>query len=98
MANNATYEEALGAVWSDREYQKKVWPGIDNDDNKLTVGDTILLLEEYVMRARKDWTEHAAPEIKAIEGFRKIASIAIKGMEQHGAFARNYNETPSRKT
>jgi hypothetical protein len=79
--------EAYAAIDSEREYQNTVWAdaGSPTGGNRLTIGESILLVEEYAARARKDWSTEPKPEVEALNGIRKIAGIAVHCMEQHGA-------------
>lgn len=77
----------FSAIDSERDYQDSLWPEKHDPSvaNQMSIGDFILLIEEYASRARKDWTEEYAPEMDALNGIRKIAGIAVNCMEQHGA-------------
>lgn len=53
-----------------------------------TLGEFILMLNQYAAQAQQKWTHHT----DAVEGFpeslhevRKIAALAVRCMEQHGA-------------
>lgn len=80
------------AIDSEREYQKKTWPNSVNtieegpNDNPHTVGEDILLMEEYIRRARFAWTEvYDTADMEALHMIRKVAGIAVRCMENHGA-------------
>ena len=79
--------EVYKAIDSERAYQSATWPGIDADpDNPHTIGEDILLMEEYVKRAREEWTKVAdSPDMEALHMIRKVAGIAVRCMENHGA-------------
>lgn len=73
------------AIDSEREYQDTVWQS--NALEPRTVAEELLMLEEYVVRARKVWTDEPR-ETEALvttEVIRKIAGIAVRAMENHGA-------------
>lgn len=55
----------------------------------MTIGEEILAMEEYVLKARAAWIIEARPEINALAIVRKIAGIAVRCMEEHGAPKRN---------
>ncbi len=77
------------AIDSERDYQDDRWPHGQLADrpeaNPLTIGEFLLLLEEYVARARAEWTAEKKPEEKTLKVIRKCAGIAVNCMEQHGA-------------
>ena len=81
----------IDAINSERDYQKRMWPstaGAGSEENFHTVGESLLLLEEYVAKARAQWTTEGKPELATMHIVRKIAGIAVRCMEQHGAFPR----------
>jgi len=80
MKKEATRAEVFAAIESERRYQDKVWP-----EGAPSVGDSILLVEEYALKARAAWATEAAPEMEALDIMRKIAGIAVRCMEVHGA-------------
>ena len=77
-------EEAYAAIDTERDYQDNLW-GDDGNPNPLTVGEFLLLIEEYAAKARAVWINEAKPEIKTLHVVRKVAGIAVNCMEQHGA-------------
>ncbi len=80
--------EVYAAIDTEREYQDAVWGNAERGDlpaNPLTIGEFILLVEEYAARARADWSREPKPERDALHGMRKIAGIAVNCLEQHGA-------------
>lgn len=79
--------DILAAVESERAYQDSLWKDPENSDfnNPLTVGEFLLLVDEYSARARHAWTGEIKPEIETLHIMRKIAAIAWNCMEQHGA-------------
>jgi hypothetical protein len=85
--STATREEVYAAIDTEREYQMDVWPegNLPNADNPLNIGECILLLDEYVSKARLAWTQEHKPETEALDIMRKCAGIAVNCMEQHGA-------------
>ncbi len=80
-------QEVYEAIDSEREYQDSLWPdhGGALTGNPLTIGEFVLLLQEYVSQARGEWTIEPKPEINTLNVMRKIAGIAVNCMEQHGA-------------
>jgi len=84
--------EVYAAIDSERDYQDRVWaennpanPTHPTDPRPLSIGEDILLIEEYARRARAKWTGELRPEIGALDIIRKIAGIAVRCMETHGA-------------
>lgn len=72
------------AINGERDYQDGI------SSLRLTIGEELLLLEEYIARARKRWTgEFVQPEIQTLGVIRKVAGIAVRCMEHHGAPERN---------
>lgn len=87
----ATRAEVYAALDSEREYQDTVGAAAIGDvteADSLSVGDSILMMEEYLLRARKEWTDSASPELEALRIIRKVAGIAVRCMEVHGALPR----------
>ena len=80
-----TREKVYKVIDTEREYQNETWPEGDNQ----TIGDFILLIEEYASQARNYWSKEHPPEINALNSIRKIAGIAVRCMECHGAIPRS---------
>lgn len=75
------FARAVLAVATEREYQEERW-----DDNYMTVGEEILLIQRYVAHASTAWAgKPRGEEVEALHVMRKIAGIAIRCMENHGA-------------
>ena len=70
--------KAYAAIDSERDYQDELW------HDTLTVGEFVLLLEEYAWKARGQWTTEPKPEVRTMEVVRKVAALAVACMEQHG--------------
>lgn len=87
----STRAETYAALDSERDYQEEHGPeaiGEVIETGTLSVGDEILLMEEYLMRARKAWSDAASPEFEALRIVRKVGGIAVRCMEVHGAIPR----------
>lgn len=80
----------IEAINTERDYQDSL-PGNLTDRYLHSVGESILLLEEYVQRAKQEWVNNAG-DWDALDEIRKIAAIAVRCMEQHGA-PRRENKT-----
>jgi hypothetical protein len=79
--------EVYAAIDTERAYQNNLWPQDNRPGvpNPLTIGEFLLLIEEYTTRARAEWTAEKKPEEKTLHFIRKIAGITVNCMEQHGA-------------
>jgi hypothetical protein len=84
MKMAATRQEVYEAIDTERAYQIAMW-GDAQGQRPLSIGEQILLIEEYAARARKLWSGAKAPELEALEMIRKVAGIAVNCMEHHGA-------------
>lgn len=79
------------SVDCERDYQDKLGPdrcvgrdaGNTIDNNPLSVGASFVMLEHYVVDARKNWTMEPGDEA-ALHCVRKIAAIAIRDLETNG--------------
>jgi hypothetical protein len=86
MTHAKNRAEVYVAIDGERDYQDKMWgDGPPGDPRPLSIGEDILLIEEYIARARLEWTKVARPEIQALHMIRKIAGICVRSMENHGA-------------
>ena len=83
------------AIDSERDYQQGLWPGHEDQDNPLTIGEFLTLLRVYLQKAEEEWTVEAKPEMNALNTVRKVAGIAVNCMEQHGA---PYRVVPVQRT
>lgn len=79
-----TRKEVYAAIDSEREYQNVQWSEHGDPTNPLTIGEFILLLEQYTEFARTQWTHEKKPEHQTLHFIRKVAGIAVNCMEQHG--------------
>ena len=79
--------EVYAAIDTERAYQDARWPqnGQPGFPNPLTIGEFVLLLEQYAAEARAEWAREKRPEMRTLNIVRKIAGIAVNCMEQHGA-------------
>lgn len=80
-------KEVYKAIDTERDYQDLIWRLADDPSfvNELTIGEFVLLVEEYAAKARNVWTNQPKPELETLEFMRKIAGITVNCMEQHGA-------------
>lgn len=81
--------EVYRTIDGERDYQDRVWQESGaNGNGVLSIGEQILLIEEYAAQARTAWSREAAPEMDALGIIRKIAAIAVHAMEDHGVVKR----------
>ncbi len=71
-------DEVYLAIDSERDYQDDKW------HTNSTMGEFVLLLEEYVDRARAAWSQ-SMPDERTLDTVRKVGALAVACMEQHGA-------------
>lgn len=86
----ATRAQVYAAIDTERDYQTRVWrenAGLDETQPVRTVAEELLMLEDYVARARTAWTN--APRATEVEitadVLRKCAGICVRALENHGA-------------
>lgn len=79
---DAARSDVYWAIDGERDYQDSKWRR--PDDKVMTVGEHLVLLEEYIQRARQAWTDNVG-DAAALEVIRKVAAIAVRCMELHGA-------------
>ena len=77
-------DKAYDAIDGERAYQDDRFDG----RKPLSVGETILVLDEYVMKAKLSWSQEKRPEAHTMGIIRKIAGIAVHAMEDHGSIPR----------
>lgn len=92
--NPATRSQVYEAINTERDYQDSfVLPERQYYETH-TLGEFILMLNQYAKQAMQKWTHHADVEPpESLEEVRKIAAIAVRCMEQHGAPHRKVNKT-----
>lgn len=80
-------QDVYSLIDGEREYQAAQW---EHGEISQSLGEYILMAEEYILKARQEWQQTAEPEIAARECMRKIAAICVQSMEVH--------DTPGRKS
>lgn len=76
---------AYEAIEDERLYQEKTWP----NSKKLPTSGEILLIEDYLRQFKQHYQEEDdgedidVPE-KCLHDLRKIAALAVRGMENGG--------------
>jgi hypothetical protein len=86
-----TREQVLILIDRKRDYQDKTYSpleatssGLTRQQRDLEVAPGILMLEEYVAKARKDWTAVDGGQLHALQQVAKIAAIAVRILERAG--------------
>ncbi len=78
-----TRAEVYAAIDGERDYQDAL--GANRTDGSAhTVGDYLTMLDTYLRRAQDDWTGNPGNE-QALDELRKVAAIAVRCLEEHGA-------------
>lgn len=79
--------EVYAAIDTEREYQDSFVLPERQYYQTHTLGEFILMLNQYVAQAQEKWTHHSDQEAvpSSLHEVRKIAGIAVRCMEQHGA-------------
>ena len=81
-------KEVYKRIDEERDYQDSFVDDMveASDGMSMSVGEEILLIEEYAAKARTEWTnDFDQPEVSALHMLRKIAGICVRCMENHGA-------------
>jgi hypothetical protein len=80
-------EDVYKLIDTERAYQDRIWQDQENpgQPNPLSIGEVVLLIEEYTAKARAQWTIEKKPEVDTMDIIRKIAGVTVRAMEQHGA-------------
>ena len=84
-------ETVYAAIDQEREYQNALPPS-RTDGKSHSVGDYITMLSYYLKQAEMGWACHAGQRA-ALHGIRKVAGIAVRCMEEHGAPERGSAQT-----
>jgi hypothetical protein len=74
-------KEVIHLLLRERSYQELVWP------HKHSVGEELLLMEEYIQSARKAWVTERGDEC-ALDILRKVTAMGIRCMENNGIVRR----------
>lgn len=76
-------EEVYRAIDTERNYQESLARNTTTDQRPL---EQVALIEEVIRQAKQDWYNN--PGAFDMNYMRKIAGIAVRCMEQHGAIRR----------
>jgi len=80
-------DEVYAAIDGERDYQDNTISnkfGHQRDEVCHPVAAEILMMEDYIARARKAWTDEKGTG-PALQMVRKVAGLAVRCMENHGA-------------
>lgn len=75
--------DVFRAIDSEREYQEQLTRNTENDQRPL---EQLAIVEELCRRAKAAWYDNPGPF--DMNYVRKIAGVAVRCMEQHGAPSR----------
>ena len=75
-----TRQEVYAAIDSERDYQESL---VRNDVTDQRPLEQLALIEHVIAKIKADWYNN--PGFADMNYFRKIAGIAVRCMEQHGA-------------
>lgn len=81
--NKLTRQEVYALIDGERVYQDSL-PITRSDGSAKTVGDYCTMLRAYQNKLDAAWTDNPGVE-HALPIIRKIAGIAVRCMEEHGA-------------
>lgn len=86
---NSNREEVYEAIDSERDYQDRKW-GNGATKKVHSPEEWCLYIEDYVNEAKHMLSRGADADVhpKAMEIIRKVAGMAVKCMEEHGAILR----------
>lgn len=80
--------DVYAAIDSERDYQDNfVIPTRDYYPTH-TLGEFVLMINQYAAQAMAKWTNHkdsALGDEASLHELRKVAALAVRAMEQHGA-------------
>ena len=81
---NTAREDVYAAINGERAFQNSRWPR--GNSPEFSLGEELVLLAEYASRARRAWTDEPVGEkLETLNAIRKLAAIAVRCMEKHGA-------------
>jgi len=83
----STRSEVYKAIDGERDYQNSRISnkfGHQPGEHQHPVAAEILMMEDYIQRARKEWTDNKGV-VPALHMVRKVAGLAVRCMEHHGA-------------
>lgn len=73
-------------ISEERDYQDSGRGNAETDRQSNTIAEEILMIENYAAIARAEWCgAHPLGREKSLHTVRKIAALAVRCMEAHGA-------------
>lgn len=89
----ASRDAIYDVIDGERDYQQAGEGNAARSPNAptLTHGDIILLIERYTHEAREAWIKGEAGNIACLPDIRKIAALAVQGLELYGAPPREWH-------
>ena len=80
-------ETIYAAIDQEREYQKNLW-----GDHPKALENFIVYMEDYLAQARHEISRLPGdPPMEALETIRKVVTLGVAAMEQHGVVLRGYS-------
>jgi hypothetical protein len=76
-------QDVYDLIDGERDYQDALGPG-RTDGQQKSVGDYLVLLDRYVHEAKASYVG-VPGNLLALDVVRKVAGIAVRCMEEHGA-------------
>lgn len=83
-------QQVYKIIDGERDYQDRKWGGRTHDDKK-SVGDFIVYMDQYLFRAKEYLTKNPN-KTYAMDAIRKLTALGIAAMETHGALTRYEQE------
>lgn len=83
---------ALGAICDERNYQDKKWGTVQECPHE--VGAWLTIIRHCLNRAEAAYVTGEG-DVGALDELRKVASVSLACMEQHGAVYREAGHVPS---
>lgn len=87
-------QEVYRVIDGERDHQDKKWGSIEKHPHE--VGSWILIMESLLDDARKGW-QSAQGNTAALDEIRKVVSVGVACIEQHGCPSREWIEEQKRK-
>jgi hypothetical protein len=90
----ARREGVYRVIDGERDYQDSLGPerSVSNHDGTgLSVGDSIVLMDEYLRRAKVAYADNPGDN-SALDVIRKVTAIGVRCMEEKGAVQRKYQK------
>jgi hypothetical protein len=88
-----TFDKAVSAILSEREYQDRLW-GPTGSEGKHSTIEFLVFMKDYIDEALHTASRHADGQVRdeLADSMRKITSMGIACMEQNGIRPRNMDD------